>query len=104
MQAMQSEESLISHEGRLSRTEAVIEHINYMLERIDKRIDLTNQQASALSFQVEKGNSLLNDKIDSVINRLEGKVDTNFKWIVGMMITLFVLNSFVPLISKWFLR
>lgn len=95
-----SEAEQMNNESRIVRVETVIEHISYMLDRIDKRFEALDQKLEVKFTLLEEREATIDKKIDATINRLEQKVDTNFKWIVGMMITLFVLNGFVPQISK----
>lgn len=111
MKAHKYEEKPMNTESRIVRVETVIEHIQYMLNRIEQRFDTLDGRINDLSSDMKEGYEKLNTKIDTCIGslekkigndigRLETKIDTNFKWVVGMMITLFVLNGFVPVISK----
>ena len=84
-----TEESEMNNESRIVRIETVIEHIQYMLDRIEKRFDKTEE----MLLEIKKENK------ESVI-RLDSKLDSNFKWIVGTIITLFILNGFLPIITK----
>ncbi len=97
----------MDNDSRMIRVETIIEHIQYMLARMDKRFDgmeegfdKLDKKIDALEVRLDSKIEKLDTKIDITVNRLESKMDTNFKWIVGMMITLFVLDGFLPMITK----
>lgn len=71
----------LPHEARIVRLETITDHITHTLERLD--LHTTNMAKH------------------EDIGRLETKVDTNFKWIMGMMISLFILNGALPQVLKY---
>lgn len=75
-----------NHESRITRLEVIQESINANLANISKRLD--------------DNFSHLNKKLD----KLDEKVDSNFKWVLGVVITLFLTNTtgiIVSLLKIW---
>lgn len=84
MKAQNNNEVYIMKEHtRLALVEQVVGQIGETLVRIEKRLD-------TLDRKTEEGFS----KIDSRITKLDEKVDSNFKWLIGTMITLFLTVGF----------
>lgn len=79
-----------------------VDPMQYVIDQSNKLFDLLRGRLDSIATNMKDGFEKCDNRIEGNINRLESKVDTNFKWIVGMMITLFVLNGFVPVISKTF--
>ncbi|HLG30949.1 MAG TPA: hypothetical protein VI387_12125 [Candidatus Brocadiales bacterium] len=64
-----------------------------VLEQIDKRLDHLESDVSSLRSEINS----LRDEMHSGMNSLRGeigelraKIDTNFRWLVGIMITMWV--------------
>lgn len=97
----------MNNESRIVRVETVIEHIQYMLDRIDKRFDKADENMVALRKDITQTAMRTDDNLIDIrkemkegFSKVESKIDANFKWVVGSIITLFVLNGFVPAIIK----
>ncbi|HMG68279.1 MAG TPA: hypothetical protein VK588_11360, partial [Chitinophagaceae bacterium] len=58
-------------------------------EKIEKRF-------IAFEEKMDKGFTGANQRMD----KMDIKIDSNFRWVIGTIITLFVLNGFVPVLSK----
>ena len=89
MKAHIAEEKGMNNESRIVRVETVIEHIHYMLDRMDKRFDKIDERLIEVQKETKEG-----------LLRNDSKIDLNFKWVVGTMITLFILNGALPIITK----
>ncbi len=103
MKAHKFEDGKMNNESRIVRVETVIEHIHYMLEKIDKRFDQVDENTNLLRQEMKEGFNKVDNRfleVDKKIDRLDSKIDSNFKWIVGTIITLFVLNGALPAITK----
>lgn len=66
----------MDNEPRIVRIETVIEHIQYLLERIDKRFD---------SFDVRMSDRF--EKMDNCNREMNGRLDATMRWILGIGIT-----------------
>lgn len=64
----------MSDDTKIALLENNIGHINKTLERIEKRLDS------------------MDAKIDNGFSSINSKVDNNFKWLIGTMISLFLIT------------
>lgn len=60
--------------------------IEGVLEQIDKRVGRLESEL----IRVENKIDFLDSKVDSVRSELHGKLDSNFRWLVGIMITMWI--------------
>lgn len=67
----------------LEERQAKVEGI---LEQIDKRVGRVESEVSGLRIEINS----LRDEMRSEIGELRTKMDTNFRWLVGIMITMWV--------------
>lgn len=76
-------EAPMTDDTRIALLENNIGHINKTLERIEKRFDSVDKRFDAM---------------DTKIDKLSDKTDTNFKWLVGTMISLFLITVIASLL------
>ncbi len=63
------------HESRITRLEVTMESILKTLDRIDRRFDRIEQRLEDLETKMERK-----------FENLDKKVDSNFKWLLGLYI------------------
>lgn len=88
--AVKYEDEEMNNESRIVRIETVIEHLTYILDKMDKRADITDKKIDDLRIDMKQ---------DFV--SVYKKVDSNFKWLVSIIISLFLLNLFVPVAASF---
>lgn len=77
----------MDNEARIVRVETVIDHIQYLLERIDKRFDNLD---SKISERFEK--------MDTCYREMNSRQDSNLRWMIGIGITA-LLSVFAAIIA-----
>lgn len=73
----------INHESRISRLESVIDSINATLIRLENKMDSGFTQI-VNKFDRVDGKF---ERIEGIFERLENKIDSNFKWTIGIILT-----------------
>jgi len=76
-----------NEEARITRVETVMEHIQYMLEKMDKRFDEME----------EKINHKL-DKMEHRIQLVNQRLDSSTRWLIGIGVTS-LLSVFAAIIN-----
>ena len=66
----------MDNESRIVRVETVIDHIQYLLERIDKRFD---------GLDSKMGERF--EKMDSCNREMNNRLDSTMRWMMGIGIT-----------------
>lgn len=64
--------------------------IEGVLEQIDKRVGRLESDITRLEDKVEVGFAKLDAKLDTKIDSVRNEVHVNFRWLVGIMITMWV--------------
>jgi hypothetical protein len=89
MQSQYIENGLaMDNESRIVRVETVIDHIQYLLERIDKRFDGLDTKMSERFEKMDNCNRELNNRLDSTMRWLVGIGITSLISVFGAIITL----------------
>jgi len=83
-------EVVMKDETRIALLEQSVGHINETMLRIEKRFDSIDKRFDTLESDMKQG-----------FARLDGKVDSNFRWLIGTIVTLFVLNGLVPVLGHF---
>lgn len=78
-------EVFMSEETRLAIIETNSVHIIKSIERIDKRLDIIE---SKVEDRISKIDSVI-EKLDAKIDGMRNDLNSQFKWLLGVMITLF---------------
>lgn len=78
----------MSQETRIALLEQSIENISQTLIRFESRFDKIDRAI------LDNKKELLEE-----IAKIDSKVDSNFKYIITTMITLFILSSLMPVVS-----
>lgn len=78
----------MNNESRIVRVETVIEHINFMLERTDKRFDKIENDIAAYRKEVNGGFDTVNAKIDSTTKWLIGIGLSSFVSVIGIIVNI----------------
>ena len=94
--AAQTEKPSSSLEGRVGRLEGIIEQIDKRLTNIEqdqrdmlKRLDAME---SSLRSDMDAMESSLRSDMDAMRSELSNEINTGFRWLVGIVITLFLGN------------
>ena len=77
----------MTEEARLTRMETVVEHIQYILEKMDKRLD---EMEGKLNHKF--------DRMEQRINQVNQRLDSSTRWLVGIGVTS-LLSVFAAIIN-----
>ncbi len=75
-------------ESRIVRVETVIEHVQYLLERIDKRFDSLDSRMAERFEKMDNCNREMNNRLDSTMRWMMGIGITAFLSVFGAIIAL----------------
>lgn len=92
MSAIKKEEEFMKTNdmsNRIVRVETVIEHINFMLERMDKRFDEVDARFTKLDKKIDDHAKDVKQQLE----KFDSRMWTNFYWILGTMLTLAITGA-----------
>lgn len=80
------EPRMVKIESKTELLEKNIDEIKKLLEKIDNKID-------SLSNRLESKIDNINNKLEAKTDKINDRLWSNFVWIVGIIITLFVIGT-----------
>lgn len=73
------------------------------MSRLENKVEQLCESVTLNFKEMEKRFDRIEKRFDyfeARIDRFDNKIDVNFKWLVGIVITLFLVNGLLPAISK----
>jgi len=74
-------------DGRIDDTNTRIDDLKL---NMNKRIDETNRRIDETNKRIEGMDTRLNGKMEEMDIRLNRRIDSNFKWMLGVQITMWI--------------
>ncbi len=81
-----------SLESRVGRLEGVVEQIDKRLTNIEQDQREMLKRMEAMRRDMEAMNSELRGEMNSMRSELQSEINTSFRWLVGIIVTLFLGN------------
>lgn len=77
-----------SEDTRLALLEQSIEHLNETLRRFEKRFDQIDARFEQIDAKFDRIDVRF-ERIDAKFDKLDARIDSNFKWLLSIMIAGF---------------
>ena len=77
-------------EGKVSEHDRIFDMINTRLGEMNKRIDGTNERIDSFRLSVDKKIDDVNKRIEGMDARINSRIDSNFKWMLGIQIAMWI--------------
>jgi len=90
------EKKVMELDARVSLMEKIIARIDGTLEQLEKRVSRIEEDLRSLRAEVKEDIRRLDERID----KLEERIDSNFKWTIAIMVGGFISTIAVTIVLK----
>ena len=81
---------MTTEDGRIGRVEGILEEVRTRLNSMENRFDGLESRTEGRFNSLESRIEGRFNALDSMIDRLESRMQTQFYWVIGVIITMWV--------------